>query len=193
MASNTNAGSRQLNRRVEIIVSNDDAAIPGRTAGVAVKAQRRILAGGFRRSDLALPGATLRREANSDDCALRLIGNSPAMQKVRELIGARGAHRFDGADLRRERLRQGARRRVGARHESARRQAVRRASTARRFRRRSSRPSSSVTSAAASPARCARVKASSSAPTAAPCCSTRSPRCRSTCSRACCACSKPSD
>ena len=32
-ASNESAGSRQLNRRVEIIVSNDDAAIPGRTAG----------------------------------------------------------------------------------------------------------------------------------------------------------------
>ena len=37
VASNANDGSRQLNRRVEIIVSNDDAAIPGRTAGVAVK------------------------------------------------------------------------------------------------------------------------------------------------------------
>lgn len=33
VASNENAGSRQLNRRVEIIVSNDNAAIPGRTAG----------------------------------------------------------------------------------------------------------------------------------------------------------------
>lgn len=33
VASNESAGSRQLNRRVEIIVSNDDAAIPGRTAG----------------------------------------------------------------------------------------------------------------------------------------------------------------
>jgi outer membrane protein OmpA-like peptidoglycan-associated protein len=33
VASNNNAGSRQLNRRVEIIVSNDNAAIPGRTAG----------------------------------------------------------------------------------------------------------------------------------------------------------------
>lgn len=32
-ASNTDAGSRQLNRRVEIIVSNNDAAIPGRTSG----------------------------------------------------------------------------------------------------------------------------------------------------------------
>ena len=32
VASNANAGSRQLNRRVEIIVSNGDAAIPGRTA-----------------------------------------------------------------------------------------------------------------------------------------------------------------
>ena len=32
MASNTDAGSRQLNRRVEIIVSNDDRAIPGRPA-----------------------------------------------------------------------------------------------------------------------------------------------------------------
>ncbi|MEJ0084207.1 MAG: OmpA family protein [Pseudomonadota bacterium] len=33
-ASNTNAGSRQLNRRVEIVVSNGDQAIPGRaTAG----------------------------------------------------------------------------------------------------------------------------------------------------------------
>jgi outer membrane protein OmpA-like peptidoglycan-associated protein len=31
-ASNESAGSRQLNRRVEIIVSNGDAAIPGRTA-----------------------------------------------------------------------------------------------------------------------------------------------------------------
>ena len=31
VASNGNAGSRQLNRRVEIIVSNGDAAIPGRT------------------------------------------------------------------------------------------------------------------------------------------------------------------
>ncbi len=34
VASNASVGSRQLNRRVEIIVSNDDAAIPGRTAGV---------------------------------------------------------------------------------------------------------------------------------------------------------------
>jgi outer membrane protein OmpA-like peptidoglycan-associated protein len=33
VASNNNPGSRQLNRRVEIIVSNDDSAIPGRTAG----------------------------------------------------------------------------------------------------------------------------------------------------------------
>lgn len=33
VASNDNAGSRQLNRRVEIIVSNDNSAIPGRTAG----------------------------------------------------------------------------------------------------------------------------------------------------------------
>ena len=32
VASNTNAGSRQMNRRVEIIVSNDDGAVPGRTA-----------------------------------------------------------------------------------------------------------------------------------------------------------------
>jgi outer membrane protein OmpA-like peptidoglycan-associated protein len=33
VASNANAGSRQLNRRVEIIVSNDKSEIPGRTAG----------------------------------------------------------------------------------------------------------------------------------------------------------------
>jgi outer membrane protein OmpA-like peptidoglycan-associated protein len=33
VASNDSAGSRQLNRRVEIIVSNDNAAIPSRTAG----------------------------------------------------------------------------------------------------------------------------------------------------------------
>jgi outer membrane protein OmpA-like peptidoglycan-associated protein len=33
VASNDSAGSRQLNRRVEIIVSNTDAPIPGRTAG----------------------------------------------------------------------------------------------------------------------------------------------------------------
>lgn len=33
VASNNNPGSRQLNRRVEIIVSNDDSAIPSRTAG----------------------------------------------------------------------------------------------------------------------------------------------------------------
>jgi outer membrane protein OmpA-like peptidoglycan-associated protein len=32
-AGNTDAGSRQLNRRVEIVVSNGEAAIPGRTAG----------------------------------------------------------------------------------------------------------------------------------------------------------------
>jgi len=31
-ASNDNAGSRQLNRRVEIVVSNDNGAIPERTA-----------------------------------------------------------------------------------------------------------------------------------------------------------------
>jgi outer membrane protein OmpA-like peptidoglycan-associated protein len=31
VASNANPGSRQLNRRVEVIVSNDDGAIPGRT------------------------------------------------------------------------------------------------------------------------------------------------------------------
>ena len=34
VASNASVGSRQLNRRVEIIVSNNDAAIPGRAAGV---------------------------------------------------------------------------------------------------------------------------------------------------------------
>jgi outer membrane protein OmpA-like peptidoglycan-associated protein len=34
VASNSNDGSRQMNRRVEIIVSNGDVAIPGRTAGV---------------------------------------------------------------------------------------------------------------------------------------------------------------
>ena len=34
VANNSNDVSRQMNRRVEIIVSNDDAAIPGRTAGV---------------------------------------------------------------------------------------------------------------------------------------------------------------
>ncbi len=33
VSGNDNAGSRQLNRRVEIIVSNDNSAIPGRTAG----------------------------------------------------------------------------------------------------------------------------------------------------------------
>ncbi|HEU4778751.1 MAG TPA: OmpA family protein [Steroidobacteraceae bacterium] len=33
VAGNADAGSRQLNRRVEIIVSNSDAAIPGRSAG----------------------------------------------------------------------------------------------------------------------------------------------------------------
>jgi outer membrane protein OmpA-like peptidoglycan-associated protein len=33
VASNASDGSRQLNRRVEIIVSNGDAAIPGRAAG----------------------------------------------------------------------------------------------------------------------------------------------------------------
>jgi outer membrane protein OmpA-like peptidoglycan-associated protein len=33
VASNESDGSRQLNRRVEIIVSKDDAAIPGRAAG----------------------------------------------------------------------------------------------------------------------------------------------------------------
>jgi outer membrane protein OmpA-like peptidoglycan-associated protein len=32
VASNDNAGSRQMNRRVEIIVSNDEQAIPGRTS-----------------------------------------------------------------------------------------------------------------------------------------------------------------
>ena len=32
VASNANPGSRQLNRRVEIIVSNENAEIPGRTA-----------------------------------------------------------------------------------------------------------------------------------------------------------------
>ena len=32
VASNANAGSRQLNRRVEIIVSNGSAEIPGRAA-----------------------------------------------------------------------------------------------------------------------------------------------------------------
>jgi outer membrane protein OmpA-like peptidoglycan-associated protein len=32
-ASNDSPGSRQLNRRVEIIVSSGDAAIPGRTPG----------------------------------------------------------------------------------------------------------------------------------------------------------------
>jgi len=34
VASNTDDGSRQMNRRIEIIVSNDDVAIPGRAAGV---------------------------------------------------------------------------------------------------------------------------------------------------------------
>jgi outer membrane protein OmpA-like peptidoglycan-associated protein len=34
VASNSNDGSRQMNRRVEIIVSNGDVTIPGRTAGV---------------------------------------------------------------------------------------------------------------------------------------------------------------
>jgi outer membrane protein OmpA-like peptidoglycan-associated protein len=38
VASNENTGSRQLNRRVEIIVSNGDAAIPGRSAGRATEA-----------------------------------------------------------------------------------------------------------------------------------------------------------
>jgi outer membrane protein OmpA-like peptidoglycan-associated protein len=33
VASNDNAGSRQMNRRVEIIVSNDEQAIPGRVTG----------------------------------------------------------------------------------------------------------------------------------------------------------------
>ena len=35
VASNANSGSRQLNRRVEIIVSNGSAEIPGRTAATA--------------------------------------------------------------------------------------------------------------------------------------------------------------
>jgi outer membrane protein OmpA-like peptidoglycan-associated protein len=34
VASTSNDGSRQMNRRVEIIVSNGDVTIPGRTAGV---------------------------------------------------------------------------------------------------------------------------------------------------------------
>jgi outer membrane protein OmpA-like peptidoglycan-associated protein len=34
VARNSNDGSRQMNRRVEIIVSNGDVTIPGRTAGV---------------------------------------------------------------------------------------------------------------------------------------------------------------
>jgi outer membrane protein OmpA-like peptidoglycan-associated protein len=35
VASNKDSGSRQLNRRVEIIVSNDDQAVPGRGASVS--------------------------------------------------------------------------------------------------------------------------------------------------------------
>ena len=78
VASNTNAGSRQLNRRVEIVVSNGDAAIPSRARRVAVN------------GDLP-PGSdwTSARRVTPEglaDCALRLIGTAPAMQKVRELI-----------------------------------------------------------------------------------------------------------
>ncbi len=94
-ASNTDAGSRQLNRRVEIVVSNDGHAIPGPPVHrLAVKAARgRILFRGFRRRTRrrrAHPHVGPKAHAapaNVDDCALRLIGNSPSMQKVRDLIG----------------------------------------------------------------------------------------------------------
>ena len=74
-------GSRQLNRRVEIIVSNGNAEIPGRAAGAR---EGRILSGGSWRGtggrglSLRRPYWMIARCGSS--------GNSPGMQKVRELI-----------------------------------------------------------------------------------------------------------
>ena len=100
-------GDHRLQRRCRDSGPRGRGAVKGETSIRRISARALAAAGPSRRC------------AALDDCALRLIGNSPGMQKVRELICARRAHRFDGADLRRERLRQGAGRRIHARHEPA--------------------------------------------------------------------------
>ena len=71
VASNANAGSRQLNRRVEIIVSNGNAEIPGPRGRSAVKGE--FFPGDFgaglaTQTQPALPGSTI---ARCDSSAIR--------------------------------------------------------------------------------------------------------------------------
>jgi sigma54-dependent transcription regulator len=120
-----------------------------------------------------------------DDSELRLIGNSPGIRKVRELIG-RVAPTESTVLIYGE---------SGCGKELV-------AESVHAMSPRATRPfvaincaaipaTCSAMSAAASRARCARVKESSSARTAGHCCSTRSRKCLSNCNHACCACSKP--
>ena len=116
-----------------------------------------------------------------------MVGRSPAMQTV-----------FDAAERRRPATRPScskarpapARRSPPSRSTATARAATSRSSssTAARCRRSCSRASCSGTSAARSPARCARQGAFEAA-AAARCSSTRLASCASTCSRSCCACS----
>ena len=131
---------------------------------------------------MALALQDLATPEGMQDCALRLIGNSPGMQNVRELICRVAPDRLHRADLRRVRLRQGTRRRIHPRHEPAR---ATRPFVATQLR---GDPGDAHRGRAVRPRarqlhrrRCARARACSSAPTAARCSSTRSPRCRSTC------------
>ena len=105
-----------------------------------------------------------------------LVGHSRVDARPVSAARNRRRHVEHGADHRRDRNGQGARR---ARHPSQQPAAcepVRRASTAAPFRKRCSRPSCSATSAARSRARSARDRAGSSRPTKARCSSTRSGR-----------------
>ena len=79
------------------------------------------------RRQLARQVDLLQRQIEPAGSLDALIGESPPMQRVKDLITPRGGRRRDGPHHRRDRHRQGARRARDSRGQPARRQAVRRA------------------------------------------------------------------
>ena len=118
----------------------------------------------------------LRRQLREHGTFGSLIGNSPEMRKIYQVIEQAAPTARVGADHRRVGHRQGARRADDPPAQPARDVPVRRRSTARRFPRRCSRARSSATRKARSPAPPIGGRAASSSPTAARCSSTRSAR-----------------
>ena len=145
---------------------------------------------------LAVERATQHRQLRAEVKRLRervesqelpnMVGDSPAMKQVSDLVSRVAAERRERADHRRERHRQGAGRAGDSRTQRPQRARSWR-STARRFPRRCSKASCSGTRAARSPTRMRRARACSSRPTAARFSSTRSARCRPACRPRSCA------